>query len=152
MTDIVDRQIVVLAPKERDRVEGAGVPKNIERRNLTLTFRDHPMLDTDAISGMRIGPAGDVAGGIDAFCAGFEVFIDSNAAIDRKSCLFGEFDGGTHASTDDEEIRFDARAVLERCAGAVDVGDGCAQVKDHAVGFMNFAHEAAQLCAQDALK
>ena len=79
VADVVDREVVVLAPKEGDRIEGLLRPQDIECRDLTLTFRDHPVFDPDAIAGMRIGPARDVARGEDAGRAGFEELIDPNS-------------------------------------------------------------------------
>src|SRR5258708_22358750 len=152
MADVIDRDIVVLAPKKRHGIEGLPTPQYVERRDLALPFRDHPVLDADALAGMRIGPAGDVAGCEDAGRAGFEVLVDSHAAIDRKASLLGELDRGTHACADDDEIRLDARGVLERDAPALHFRHGRAQVKYHAMGFVYFAHEGTELSSEHTFK
>src|SRR5258708_26733629 len=148
MADIVDRDIVMLAPKEGDAIETLPTPQHVERRDLALPFRDHPVLNADALAGMGIGPAGDVAGREDAGRAGFEVLVDSHAAINRKASLLGELDRGTHACADDDEIRLDARGVLERDAPAVHFRHGRAQVKYHPMRFVNFAHEGTELSSE----
>ena len=48
------------------------------------------MFDANVLAGMRIGPARDIARGIDAGYAGFEIGIDGDAAIDRKPRLLGQ--------------------------------------------------------------
>src|SRR6202050_1563434 len=70
--DIVYRHVVVLTPEERHRVESLTLSQHVERGGLSLAFRDHPMLDSDCLAAIRIGPAGDVACGIDTADAGFE--------------------------------------------------------------------------------
>ena len=63
MADIVDRHVIVLAPEKRHRVEALFVPEHVGGRGLALALGDNPVLDPDALAGMRIGPARDVAGG-----------------------------------------------------------------------------------------
>src|ERR1700681_1615754 len=43
VADIIDRHVIMLAPEERHRVEFLTLPQHVERRGLSLTFRDHPM-------------------------------------------------------------------------------------------------------------
>ena len=47
VTDIIDRDIVVLAPEKRHLGEGCALPKHVESRGLSLTLGDNPMLDTE---------------------------------------------------------------------------------------------------------
>jgi hypothetical protein len=50
MTDIVDGDIVMLAPEKRHRGEGQGVPQHIESRGLSLALGDDPVLDADVFA------------------------------------------------------------------------------------------------------
>src|ERR1700722_16379754 len=62
MADIVDGNVVVLAPEERHRLETLGQAEHVGGGNLALAFGDDPMLDADRVCGIRIGPARDIAG------------------------------------------------------------------------------------------
>jgi hypothetical protein len=66
MSNVSDRGVVVLAPKERDGIETLAVAEDISSRRLSQTFGEHPMLDTNTLTAPRVGPARDVAGGKDA--------------------------------------------------------------------------------------
>src|SRR4029077_3258209 len=72
MTDIVDRDVVVLAPEERHRDERLAMAEHVARRGLALSFGDHPVLDANGRSAVRVRPARDVSGREDAGRAGFE--------------------------------------------------------------------------------
>ena len=63
MADIVDRNVVVLAPEERNGVKFLAPPEHVERRGLSLALGDDPMLDANRLAAMRVGPARDVARG-----------------------------------------------------------------------------------------
>src|SRR5687767_224607 len=56
MTDIVDRDVVVLAPEERHSVEFLPPSEHIERRGSPLPLGNHPMLDPNVFATVRIGP------------------------------------------------------------------------------------------------
>src|SRR5258705_38277 len=64
VADIIDRHVVVLAPEKWHGVECLALPQHIARGGLALAFGHHPMLDPDILAGMRIGPARDIAGGV----------------------------------------------------------------------------------------
>src|SRR6185503_19665829 len=72
MADIVDRNIIVLAPEEGHRAEFLPMPEHVDGRGLRLALRNHPMLDTDALAAVRIGPSRNVPGRKDARSACFE--------------------------------------------------------------------------------
>jgi hypothetical protein len=46
--DVVDCDFVVLAPKERYRIEGHSTAEHVERGHLTLTFRDETSPEASA--------------------------------------------------------------------------------------------------------
>ena len=57
-----------------------------------------------ALAGMRVGPARDVAGGVDAGRARLQKGIDDHAAVDREARLLGQRQARPHADADDDEI------------------------------------------------
>ena len=90
MPYVIDRHIIMLAPKEWDYVTFFAMAKNILSRYLTLSFSDHPVLDPNSLSGMRVGPAGGIASSEDSGHAGFEVFVNRDTAIDGEPSLLGQ--------------------------------------------------------------
>src|SRR3989442_11516991 len=76
VADIVDCDVVMLAPEEGDRIESLAAAEDIARCSLSLAFGDDTMLDADALAGMWIGPPGDVAGSEHTRGAGLEVLVD----------------------------------------------------------------------------
>ena len=90
--DIAEAEIVLFGPKERDVIERFTSAEDVVRRHLALTLGDDPMLHANSLTGQPVRPARDVAGGEDAWNAGFQVLVDGDAAIDRKACLFRQGD------------------------------------------------------------
>src|SRR5579863_6683838 len=148
VADIVDRHVIVLAPEERHGVETLIEPEHVGRRGLALTFGDDPMLDAHGLAGMRVGPAGDVAGGIDAGRARLQKGIDDHAAVDLEARLLGQRQARPHADADNDEIGVESGAALETRAGALDRGDRFAEVEDDAVLLVQLADEVAELRAE----
>src|SRR6185437_15342797 len=151
MADIVDRNVVVLTPEERDRIERLAPPEHVERRRLSLPFRHDPMLDADGLAGEAIGPARDVAGGEDPGRARFEEAIDRDAAVGLEPGRLGEPDTRPHADAGDDEIGLENASVAQRHSLALDAARGVAQVEDDAVLLVNRLHEAAEIRTQDFL-
>ncbi len=120
VSNVADRKIVVLAPEERDSVEGLGAPKHIAGGHLSLPLGKHPMLDADAATGMRIRPPRDVPGSKDARSARLQMRIDKNTVIDGKPGFLGNANVRPHADPGDDEVGGHPLAVLERHVGAVD--------------------------------
>src|SRR5262249_39549313 len=81
VADIVDRDVVMLAPKEWYGLELFAPAQHIQRGRLPLTLGDDPMFDADALPRVRIGPARDVAGAIDVGRARLQVTVDREAAV-----------------------------------------------------------------------
>ena len=80
-----------------------------------MTLGDNPVLDPEVLAGMRVGPARDVAGGINVRYAGLEVFVDSDPAIKFHACAFGQLEPGPYAHANDNHIGGECRAALELC-------------------------------------
>ena len=100
---------------------------------------------------MRIGPARDIARGIDAGDAGFQIGIDGDAPIDRQPRLLRQPKARAHADADHHDIGLDRAAAFQRRAFAVDRGDGVAEMKDDAMLLMQGADEVAHLRPEHAL-
>src|SRR5262245_9880789 len=66
VTDIIDRNVVVLAPEERYGVEALALPQHVARHGLALPLGDDPVLDPDVCTGPGIRAARDVTGGKNA--------------------------------------------------------------------------------------
>ena len=152
MTDIVDRHVVVLAPEERHRVEALALPEHVARGGLALALGHHPVLDANVLAGVRIGPARDIARGVDAGRRWFRGYaFDDDAAIDREAGLLGQRQARPHADADDHEIGLEHAAALQRRALAVDRGHGIAEMEDDAVLLVQRADEVAHLRPEHAL-
>jgi hypothetical protein len=91
VADIVDRDIVVLAPEERHLSEGCSLPKHVERRGLSLALSNNPVLDADVLTRIWIRPSSDVARGKDIRRACLEILVDGYATVEPESCFFCEF-------------------------------------------------------------
>src|SRR3546814_8678115 len=81
MADVVDHDVVMLAPEEGDRREAFSPAEHVACRRRTLPLGDRPMLDADIVAGLGVGPARDIACREDAGRARFEEGVDQ----DRKS-------------------------------------------------------------------
>src|SRR5207237_6539292 len=99
---------------------------------------------------MRIGPARDVTGGIDAGHAGLEIRIYRDAAVGREPGFFGQRKPWLDAHADDHDIGLDRAAALQRRALVFDLGDGVAEMEDDAVLLVKAADEISHLGAEDA--
>src|SRR5438067_1197566 len=104
VADVVDRDVVVLAPEEGHRVESLAASQHVAGRRLALPFGDHPVLHANAVAGVRIGPSRDIAGGEDARHAGFEVLVDGDPPVDREPGALGEAQRRTNADAEHEEV------------------------------------------------
>src|SRR4051812_31832349 len=66
VTHVVDADVVMSAPKERNLIEALACAEHVARGGLSLTLRHHPVLDANPFAGMLIRPARDVPRGIHA--------------------------------------------------------------------------------------
>jgi hypothetical protein len=83
VADVIDRNVVMLASEERDGGVAFAPTKHVPTRGLALPLGDHPVLDAQPLAAVLVGPAGDVACRENAGRAGFEIFIDDDAAIGK---------------------------------------------------------------------
>ncbi len=150
--DVVDADVVVLAPEERDGVETFAHSEHVLRGHLTLALGDHPVLHANPIAGMRIGPARDVARREHPWRAGLQVLVHCQALVRREARLLGPRDRRPHADARDDEIGFDGLPVAQRHLASVDTIDLCAQMEHHAVALVQRPDELAHLRAHDALE
>src|SRR3546814_8315377 len=81
MADVVDHDVVMLAPEEGDRREAFSPAEHVACRRRTLPLGDRPMLDADIVAGLGVGPARDIACREDAGRARFEEGVDQHAAV-----------------------------------------------------------------------
>src|SRR5262245_54594197 len=107
MTDIVDGNIVVLAPKEGHGVERRLTTEHIAGCGLALSLGDNPMLDANGLARMAIRPSRDITRSVDAGRTGLQILIDSNAPVEIEAGLLGERQSRPHSDADDYQIRFD---------------------------------------------
>lgn len=124
MPDVIDHDLVVLAPKEWDGGEFLAEAEDISRRNLTLALCYDPVFDADPIAGVRIGPSRDVAGRKYARRARFEVFIDCNAAIEPQASLLGERNRWSYTHTEHDEVGLEGHPIVQSDLIAVNTLDG----------------------------
>ncbi len=87
---VIDSHVIVLTPEEWNSVKLFATAKNILSCHLSLALSDHPVLDANSLAGVRIWPAGGIAGCEDSGHAGFEVFVDFDTPIDREPSLLGQ--------------------------------------------------------------
>src|SRR5205823_10625329 len=120
VADIIDGDVVVLAPEEGDGGKLPAVPEHVERRSLSLALGNHPMLDANGLAAVRIGPACNVARREDPRCARFEIGVHHDAAINGKPRRFGKPGSWAHANTGDDEIGLQPVALLKLYLRAID--------------------------------
>ena len=104
---VVNRDVVVLTPEKRHGIKSFAATEHVSRRGLPLTLRDHPVLHTNAIARMPIGPARDIAGSEHARRAGLEVLVHTHPAIDGQRSLLGKCEPRPYAYADDNEARLE---------------------------------------------
>jgi hypothetical protein len=56
MTDVIDGNVVVLAPEKGDCSEASATSEDVASGRLPLSLRDDPVLDPDAFAGVGVGP------------------------------------------------------------------------------------------------
>jgi len=83
VTDVRNRNIVVLAPEKRDECARFFAPDHIARGDLAVTLGHDPVLDADFVAAVRVRPACDVPRSENPRGARFQIFVDHDAAIDR---------------------------------------------------------------------
>ena len=141
----------MLAPEERRRRERRSLAHEIERGDLALTFRDHPMLDPNCFAADRIGPARDIARGEYARRARLEIGVDNDAPIHFEAGRFGKPDTRAHAKTRDDEIGLDRGSIRQTDLPPLDPDRSGAEMEADAMLLMQRANELPHVMAEDAL-
>src|SRR5262245_52320187 len=152
MPDVVDRRVVVLAPKERNLGKSLPLAENVARSRLTLPLGHDPMLDPQVLAGVGIGPPRDVAGGKDSRHTGFKVFIHRDAAVDLKAGTLGQLDSRPHPDADDDEVARQCRAAFELDVPAIDRGCRLLEMEYDTVLLVNRAYEIAKPAPEHAFQ
>ena len=91
VADIVDRDVVVLAPKERNGGKFLTMSHHIECSGSSLTLRHDPVFDSNVCSRVRIRPARNVTSGKYTLRTRLEIGIHDDAALDGNPGLYGKF-------------------------------------------------------------
>ena len=104
MPNVADRDVVVLAPEEGNRIEALAPAEDVACGHLSLALRDHPVFHPDAVAGVRVGPPGDVTRREDAGRACFEELVHEHTAIGRQPRALGKHRRGTDADAHHHDI------------------------------------------------
>src|SRR5262245_33950354 len=104
MADVVDRYVVVLAPKERDIRISLPLPKHLLRSSPALSLGHNPMLDSKILAGTGIRPPRNVTCGKDSRRTRLKEFVHDDAAVHFKTRAFRQLGPRTHADANDDEI------------------------------------------------
>ncbi len=82
--------------------------------------------------------------------AGLEELVDQHSAVDGQPRLFGQRKRGTDADADNDQVRVDALAAVQRHGMLVDRGCGPSEVEHDAMLLMDRADERSKLGAEHA--
>src|ERR1700687_3928124 len=151
MADIVNRDVVVLAPEEGNGGKSLAVPEHIECRGLPLALGHHPMLDANALATIRIRPARNVTDRPDRWRARFEIGIYDDAPINGQPGPFGKFDSWPHADAGHHEIHLERTTAFQTHLITVNGARCVLEVKNDTVLLVERAYEIAHLWTQNTL-
>src|SRR5262249_50250417 len=152
LPSVIDRNVVVLAPEERNMGKSLPLPEHVARRRLPLPLGHHPVLDPQILAGMGVGPAGDVAGGENPRHASLEILVHRHAAVGLQAGALGQLDPRPHANADNDELGRQRAAALELDTLAVDRYRGFLEMKYDAVLLVNGADEVAEFAPEYPLQ
>src|SRR3954470_1973088 len=96
MADVVDWQVVMLAPEKRHGVETFAKPQHVACGRLTLALGHDPVFDPNALARVWVRPTRNITGRIDAWNTGLEMRIDNDAPVQLEACLFSQTQSGAH--------------------------------------------------------
>src|SRR5688500_15390546 len=146
----------MIAPEKRNRRECLPVTlirsNHVTRSALPLTLGHNPVLDPDALSGMTIRPAGNVARREDARHRSLEKFVDENSVVCCKPRGFRELQVWTDPHAGYDEIGSYVLACGSSDAFPPDGRDFLPEAELHAVLLMHSEYEPAELGAEYALE
>src|SRR5262245_18525157 len=104
MTAVEDGNVVMHAPEERDSGEFYCSTQHVERRCLALTLRNNPVLDANILAGMRIRPAGDIAGGKNVLNTRLKIAVHQHTAIKRQAGCLGKLSARANSDPDHHKV------------------------------------------------
>src|SRR5215831_18465016 len=136
MADIVDRNVIVLAPEERYGRELLPISEHVECCGLALPLCHDPMLDAKSCARMWIGPAGNVARGKDSWRAGFEIVVNHNATVEREARVLGERNTRAHPDASNHEVGIERAAAAQGDPFVIEFRPRSPEWEDHARALM----------------
>src|SRR6185312_3614119 len=113
MTCIADFLVVVAAPEKGDGIELYPLTQNVLCGDLALPLRNNPVLDTNGLAGMRIGPPRNVSRSKDAWDACFEIFVHRDSTVHSQTGRLGKLHQRTHPNSRNDQIGFERSSVAE---------------------------------------
>ena len=125
----LDAVAALVAPEERHRrvrlaLAAGGFGQQVGGDRRPLLGRVRPVLDAQLLVEVGVGPAGDVAGGVDARHRGAQRGVADDAVAERQRAALEPAGDRRHADADDDHVGRDDGAVAERHAVGAHVGDG----------------------------
>ena len=141
VTDVVDRQVVMLTPEERHLDEARAISEEGPRDGLALPLSNDPMLDTHETAASRIGPSRGVANRKDPGGARLQKGVHDDAVVDAEAGVFGERRRRPHANARDDEVRGNTLTVVEDDRLRRDRAPSAAEVECNIVLFVEALHD-----------
>ncbi len=156
VSDVLQRQIVLIRPEERDRGVGLSSSKHRLSRGNTLILGILVMLDPESFLKRWMPPIRDIPGGVNVryVCPG--KLVHHHTVVHRHTRTHEPVDLRLNADADNRYIAFDRRAggghnPLDP-AIALERADSLVKAKIHSVVSMNVGVDAAHHVAETPLK
>jgi hypothetical protein len=107
--------------------------QHIARDHLSLALGDNPVLDAKPGIGVRIGPSCHVAGGEYSGDTCLEKLVHGNAVIDYDASGLRQLQIRPDADAGDDQIRVDARPIVENDGVCINGFDCASEVERYAL-------------------
>src|SRR3981081_3977195 len=131
MTNVRQRDVVVLTPEERYVPEWRSEPHHVLRNRLTLTFCDDPVFNTNQGAKARFGIARQVTRSPDARSTCAQKAVDDHAVVDAKSGLLRELGARPHTHAEHDKVRGQRAAICQFNTLRANASRTCIEVKAH---------------------
>src|SRR5689334_17694609 len=145
MPDIVDRHVVMLAPKEGYSGKFFAVSDHIQCSGLPLTFGDDPVLHANVAAGVRIRPTCDVAGSKYPLRACFKIRIHNDPTLDGDPRFRRKVNPGADADSGNYQVSFKGATTFQSHLIFRNRQRRLAEVKNDTTLFMERLHESADI-------
>jgi hypothetical protein len=126
--------------------------QHIARDHLSLALGHNPVLDAKPGIGVRIGPSRHVAGGEYSGDTCLEKLVHGDAVIDYDASGLRQLQIRSDADAGDDQIRFDARPIIENDGFCVDGLDSASEVKRHALLLVHRLNQGSKFSAKHSLE